>query len=131
MQQHFIPLDVSGDISAAEQAINLPIPLPLPTPQRHPVPMPDPLLEPTPTDPQPPAPQPPESPPPQIPPPVEKPTTRRREQSVTLSRRSSVVNPKTQMDEDVMQLKSFIETGTPPHDDAESRLSLAREATAR
>ena len=39
-------------------------------------------------------------------------------------------DPKRQMDEDLMRLKTLVETGRPPHDAAASCGTRAREATA-
>jgi uncharacterized membrane protein len=39
-------------------------------------------------------------------------------------------DPKTEMDADLMRMKSMLETGVPPHDAAERKAPKAREATA-
>ena len=39
-------------------------------------------------------------------------------------------DPKTEMDADLMRMKSMIETGVQPHDAAERKSANAREATA-
>ncbi len=39
-------------------------------------------------------------------------------------------DPKSEMDEDLMRMKTLIETGNPPHDAAERQPSRAREASA-